>query len=73
MLFENETMLEAYTAGGYRERYAMTHGKYERIWKNGHAYLKFTLDPGIRYPEADGVVFDLQKRKWINEEKRRKL
>lgn len=56
----------AYETAGFRERYAMEHGKLH-VWKDqrGHILWRFTYSPNDSYQDANGSTFDVTERRWI--------
>ena len=58
--FEN-----ARQSAGYREKYAMDHGKRVIIFQNGREYWKFSYSPDAEYQDANGATWDVAERKGI--------
>lgn len=58
----------AYEAGGYRERYAMEHGKGElkRNPSNLNTLWVFTYSADDPYQDANGATWDFVERRWVN-------
>ena len=56
----------AKNAAGYREKFAMTHGKESKKIMNGHTLYIFRYDPTIEYQDANGATYDATRRAWIN-------
>jgi len=50
---------------GYRERYAMEHGKKETKTENGHKLLIFNYSPEYEYQDANGATYDVTEGRWI--------
>lgn len=57
---------EAYESGGFRERYAMEHGKKTVKFIRGHKCFKYTYSPMEEYQDANGATYDTVERRWIN-------
>lgn len=66
MIFRSEEMKAAYTAGGFRERFAMENGNRTTVYINGHKCYKFTYSTKKAYQDANGATFDTVRRAWIN-------
>lgn len=66
MKYKSEEMRKAYTAGGWRERYAMEHGNKTIIYINGHKCFKFTYSAKSEYQDANGATFDTVRGCWIS-------
>ena len=60
-----ETIAAVKTAG-WREEYAMIHGKETIIKINGHRCIKFTYSESDPYQDANGATFDTVRGVWIN-------
>ena len=61
---ENERE-KAYQAGGYRERYAMDHGREKEIEYSGDRCLRYTYDKNDPYQDANGAIWSVTRQKWI--------
>ena len=59
-------MAAAKEKAGWRERYAMRHGKAEEVTIGGHPCLRFTYSPDEEYQDANGATFCIDRREWIN-------
>lgn len=57
---------EAYESGGFRERYAMEHGKETVKFICGHKCLQYAYSPMEEYQDANGATYDTVERRWIN-------
>lgn len=57
--------IDAYTAGGFRERYAMENGNHTTVYINGHKCFKFTYSTKKEYQDANGATFDIVRGVWI--------
>lgn len=57
---------KAKAAAGWRERYAIKHGKLNTIYIRDHKCLKFTYSPRAEYQDANGATFDTVTGQWIN-------
>lgn len=66
MKHKSEEMRKAYTAGGFRERYAMENGNRTTIYINGHKCIKFTYSKHKEYQDANGATFDTVRGRWID-------
>ena len=66
MKYKSEEMRKAYTAAGWRERYAMENGNRTTIYINGHKCIKFTYSKNAEYQDANGATFDTVRSIWIN-------
>ena len=51
---------------GYREKYAMKHGKPKKIQTNGRTLYKYTYSPADSYQDANGATYDATNKKWVN-------
>lgn len=56
---------EATNRAGYRERYAMTHGKETRRIENGRTLFVFKYSTLLPYQDANGATYDATTRAWI--------
>lgn len=59
-------MRAAYTAAGWRERYAMEHGNKTIIFVNGHKCYKYTYSKWDKYQDANGAIYDTVRKEWIS-------
>lgn len=50
---------------GYREKYAMQHGKEERKEINGHILYIFKYPATDEYQDANGATYDATRKTWI--------
>lgn len=66
MRFNSEELKKAYTAGGWRERYAMENGNKTVVYINGHKCYKYTYSAHREYQDANGATFDTVRGCWIN-------
>ena len=66
MRFNSQELKNAYTAGGFRERYAMENGNKTVIYINGHKCYKYTYSVHREYQDANGATFDTVCGCWIN-------
>lgn len=57
---------ESYEKGGFRERYAVDHGKVDTVMMGGHKCLRFTYPGSDPYQDANGAVYDTVSRQWVN-------
>lgn len=64
--FLNEEMKTARSLAGWRERYAMEHGKRATIYINGEKCYKFTYSTENEYQDANGATFNTARRAWTN-------
>lgn len=58
-------MFDAYTKGGYRERYAMDHGRPEMKMYGDHKVVRFWYDSKDDYQDANGATWDTVTKQWI--------
>lgn len=57
---------EAYEAGGYRERYAISHGTKEiKTISPGHRLWIFRYSTDDPYQDANGSTYDCKLRRWV--------
>ena len=57
----------AYETAGYRERFAMEHGK--RTVKRdhrGHTLWVYKYSPHVDYQDANGSTYDATEGRWVN-------
>lgn len=64
--FKSDTMKKAWTAAGFRERYAMENGNRATVYINGEKCYKFTYNRDIKYQDANGATFNVARGIWIN-------
>ena len=56
----------AYTEAGFRERYAMEHGKkMVKRDRRGHTLWIFRYSTEIEYQDANGATYDATEGRWI--------
>lgn len=65
MKFKSEEMRTAYERAGWRERYAMEHGKRRTYYQHGHKLHRWTYDAEREYQDANGATYDATRREWI--------
>jgi len=65
MKYRGLSMIEAYNAAGYRERFAMQNGNKTVIFVNGHKCFKFTYSVNHEYQDANGSIYDTVSKVWI--------
>ena len=58
-------LFDAYTKGGYRERYAMDHGRPEMKMHGDHKVVRFWYDSKDDYQDANGATWDTVTKQWI--------
>lgn len=56
----------AEAAAGYREKYALEHGKPTKKMVNGHTLYIFKYSASDPYQDANGATYDASRRAWIN-------
>lgn len=61
-----EDLCDAFTAAGWRERYAMQNGNREYTTINGERLIKFTYSRRAKYQDANGAIYSITRRAWIN-------
>ena len=66
MRYKSIEMKKAYSAGGFRERYAMEHGNKTIIYINGHKCYKYTYSTRAEYQDANGATYDTARGAWID-------
>lgn len=66
MKYRSDEMKKAYTAGGFRERYAMENGNKTTVYINGHKCFKFTYSANKEYQDANGAIYDTTRETWVN-------
>lgn len=57
---------EARERAGFREKYAMEHGKARKIKANGKVFYKFTYSKEDSYQDANGATYDATRKAWVN-------
>ena len=60
-----KTKNEAMKCAGFREKYAMTHGKERRKVENGNVLYVFTYSEFMPYQDANGATYDATHHAWI--------
>lgn len=56
----------AYETAGYREKYAMKHGKKTtKRDHRGHTLWVFTYSTDDSYQDANGATYDASEGKWV--------
>lgn len=65
-IFRSQEMKEAYNNGGYRERFAMEHGKKSIIYVHGKKCFKFTYSIDIDYQDGNGAIYNTVTKSWID-------
>ena len=66
MKYSSEEMRKAYTAAGWRERYAMEHGNRATVYINGEKCYKFTYSKAREYQDANGAIYNTARGVWVN-------
>lgn len=61
----NERTTATKTAG-YREQYAMKHGKETKRTENGETVYIFTYSETDPYQDANGATYNATRQKWTN-------
>lgn len=56
----------AFKAAGYRERYAMKHGKAKAFFQNGQRLYVFTYGADHEYQGANGAMYNATRGVWVN-------
>ena len=56
----------AYNRAGFRERYAMTHGRREVRRNGNHIWWVFSYSPDDEFQDANGATYDVTEGRWIN-------
>lgn len=59
-------MAAAAAAAGWRERYAMTHGKVKAYSVNGERFYKWTYSSLDEYQDANGATYNASRGVWVN-------
>jgi len=57
---------EATEKAGFREKYAMEHGKESKRTMNGHTLYIFRYSASAEYQDANGATYDATQKAWIN-------
>lgn len=65
-IFKSDTLKKAWTAAGFRERYAMENGNRATVFINGEKCYKFTYSTAAKYQDANGATFNVARGTWIN-------
>lgn len=56
----------AYTEAGYREKYAMEHGKRKtKRDRRGHTLWVFTYSTDDPYQDGNGATYDATEGRWV--------
>lgn len=57
----------AWETAGYRERYAMEHGrKSVHRDKRGHTLITYRYNEFMEYQDANGATYDATEGRWVN-------
>lgn len=64
--YKSLEMVEAYKNGGYRERYAMENGNKTIVYVDGRKCFKFTYSNKKEYQDANGAIYDTERKSWID-------
>ena len=57
----------AWETAGYRERYAMEHGRKSVHRDNrGHTLITYRYSKFTEYQDANGAVYDATEGRWVN-------
>ena len=56
---------KAYKAAGYRERYAIDHGKAKQSVFGGHTVIRWWYDRNDPYQDANGAMWDVDRQAWV--------
>lgn len=59
-------MVKAQEMAGYRERYAMKHGKIKASYHNGERLYTFTYGAEHEYQDANGAMYNATRKCWVN-------
>jgi len=60
------TYREAFMLGGYRERFAMEHGKPQPMYINGEKCYRFTYSKNEEYQDGNGAIYNVKQKRWID-------
>ena len=52
--------------GGYRERFAMEHGKPQVMYINGEKCYRFTYSKNEEYQDGNGAIYNVKQKRWID-------
>lgn len=63
---ENDYLYKAYTAAGWRERYAMENGKRTHIMINNERCVIFKYNNKLDYQDANGSTYNIEQNVWVN-------
>lgn len=63
-MIDTLTSLEMFNSAGYRERYAMKHGKPSVVYYGSHKCYKFTYSADDEYQDANGSLYDTITKSW---------
>lgn len=66
MKYKSLEMQKAYSAGGFRERYAMENGNKTVVYVHGQKCYKFTYSTKKEYQDANGATYNTERGAWIN-------
>ena len=55
---------KASAAGGWRERYAIDHGKAIQTEEGGHKVIRWYYDHNDPYQDANGAMWDVTEQRW---------
>lgn len=66
MILRKTEEQRAFKNAGFRERYAMEHGKKEVKIINKHRCIKYTYSNEKEYQDANGATYDTVTNNWIN-------
>lgn len=56
----------AINQAGYREKYAMKHGKETKRTENGETLYTFNYSNTDPYQDANGATYNATRKTWIN-------
>lgn len=62
----SEERKEAMGMAGWRERYAMEHGNQTVVYVNGERCLKYTYSKYDEYQDANGAMYNTERKRWVN-------
>jgi hypothetical protein len=65
MRLANSETIKMYSAGGFRERYAMEHGNRATVYINGEKCYKFTYCKYTEYQDANGATYNTARGVWV--------
>lgn len=56
----------AYETAGYREKFAMEHGKRSvKRDRRGHTLWVYKYSPDVDYQDANGATYDATEGRWV--------